>query len=67
MTGIHDRMPVILKRGDEKAWLDLSIHDTGYLQQYLKPFDSEQMEAFEVSTDVNSPKNNSPSLIQQMC
>ncbi|PJN88854.1 SOS response-associated peptidase [Bacillus sp. mrc49] len=67
MTGIHDRMPVILKRGDEKAWLDLSIHDTGYLQQYLKPFDSEQMEAFEVSTDVNSPQNNSPSLIQQMC
>ncbi|KWW21211.1 hypothetical protein AS888_16535 [Peribacillus simplex] len=67
MTGIHDRMPVILKRGDEKAWLDLSIHDTGYLQQYLKPFDSEQMEAFEVSTDVNSTKNNSPSLIQQMC
>ncbi|WP_285766891.1 SOS response-associated peptidase [Peribacillus sp. SI8-4] len=67
MTGIHDRMPVILKREDEKAWLDLSMNDVTYLQQYLKPFDSERMEAFEVSADVNSPKNNSPSLIQQLC
>ncbi|WP_057913645.1 SOS response-associated peptidase [Peribacillus muralis] len=67
MTGIHDRMPVILKPEDEKAWLDPSIHDTAYLQRYLKPFNSDQMEAFEVSTDVNSPKNNSPNLIQQIC
>ncbi|MGE7878140.1 SOS response-associated peptidase [Peribacillus muralis] len=67
LGGIHDRMPVILKPEDEKAWLDLSNHDTAYLQQYLKPFDSEQMEAFEVSTEVNSAKNNSPNLIQAIC
>ncbi len=67
MTSIHDRMPVILKPEDEKDWLNPSINDPAYLQQYLKPFDSEQMEAFEVSTDVNSTKNNSPNLIQQIC
>lgn len=67
MTSIHDRMPVILKSEDEKEWLNPSINDTAYLQQYLKSFDSEQMEAFEVSTDVNSTKNNSPNLIQQIC
>ncbi|MFE4075958.1 SOS response-associated peptidase [Peribacillus sp. YIM B13477] len=67
MTSIHDRMPVILKSEDEKDWLNPSINDTAYLQQYLKSFDSEQMEAFEVSTDVNSTKNNSPNLIQQIC
>ncbi|TDL91872.1 SOS response-associated peptidase [Vibrio vulnificus] len=67
MTSIHDRMPVILKPEDEKDWLNPSINDPAYLQQYLKSFDSEQMEAFEVSTDVNSPKNNSPNLIQQIC
>lgn len=67
MTSIHDRMPVILKPEDEKDWLNPSINDTAYLQQYLKSFDSEQMEAFEVSTDVNSTKNNSPNLIQQIC
>ncbi|KMY52300.1 hypothetical protein AC625_10335 [Peribacillus loiseleuriae] len=64
MSNIHDRMPVILKPEDEKVWLDPSINDTDFLQQYLKPFDAEQMEAFEVSPDVNSPKNNSPNLIQ---
>ncbi|MBA9028798.1 putative SOS response-associated peptidase YedK, partial [Peribacillus huizhouensis] len=47
-------------------WLDPSIHDTDYLQQFLKPFDALQMEAFEVSSDVNTPKNNSPNLIQQI-
>lgn len=67
MTSIHDRMPVILKSEDEKDWLNPSINDTAYLQQYLKSFDSQQMEAFEVSTDVNSTKNNSPNLIQQIC
>lgn len=67
MTSIHDRMPVILKPEDEKDWLNPSTNDPAYLQQYLKSFDSEQMEAFEVSTDVNSTKNNSPNLIQQIC
>ncbi|MFA1710304.1 SOS response-associated peptidase [Peribacillus frigoritolerans] len=67
MTSIHDRMPVILKPEDEKEWLNPSNNDPAYLQQYLKSFDSEQMEAFEVSTDVNSTKNNSPNLIQQIC
>ncbi|MEI2471715.1 SOS response-associated peptidase [Peribacillus frigoritolerans] len=67
MTSIHDRMPVILKPEDEKDWLNPSINDPAYLQQYLKSFDSEQMEAFEVSNDVNSTKNNSPNLIQQIC
>ncbi|UYZ01000.1 SOS response-associated peptidase [Peribacillus frigoritolerans] len=67
MTSIHDRMPVILKPEDEKDWLNPSINDPAYLQQYLKSFDSEQMEAFEVSTDVNSTKNNTPNLIQQIC
>jgi putative SOS response-associated peptidase YedK len=67
MTSIHDRMPVILKPEDEKDWLNPINNDPAYLQQYLKSFDSEQMEAFEVSTDVNSTKNNSSNLIQQIC
>ncbi|WP_434169428.1 SOS response-associated peptidase [Peribacillus frigoritolerans] len=67
MTSIHDRMPVILKPEDEKEWLSPTNNDPAYLQQYLKSFDSEQMEAFEVSTDVNLTKNNSSNLIQQIC
>ena len=67
MTSIHDRMPVILNPKDEKVWLDPTIQDTNYLQQFLKSFDTEQMEAFEVSSDVNSPKNNSSNLIERIC
>lgn len=66
MSSIHDRMPVILKPEDEKIWLDTSKNETSYLKQILKPFDTELMEAYEVSTDVNTPKNNSPDLIQQI-
>ncbi|MGN8842477.1 SOS response-associated peptidase [Niallia sp. HCP3S3_B10] len=67
MTEIHDRMPVILKPEDEQFWLNPTNTDTNSLSKLLVPFDFEQMEAFEVSNDVNSPKNNSPSLIQQIC
>lgn len=67
MTSIHDRMPVILRPEDEEIWLDSSIHDTEYLKQFLKPIDSQYMEAFEVSSNVNSPKNNAPHLIERIC
>ncbi|QNG59107.1 SOS response-associated peptidase [Bacillus sp. PAMC26568] len=67
MSTIHDRMPVILKREDEAAWLNPAISDTDYLHQFLKPFDEKQMEAFQVSSEVNSPKNNGVHLIREIC
>jgi putative SOS response-associated peptidase YedK len=67
MKDIHDRMPVILKPEDEKIWLDPTISDPDYLSQFLKPLDSDLMEAYEVSPLVNSPKNNSAELIRRIC
>ncbi|TDL80210.1 SOS response-associated peptidase [Peribacillus frigoritolerans] len=67
MSSIHDRMPVILKPEDEARWLDPSIHDPDDLHPFLKPFDETQMEAFEVSSEVNSPKNNGVHLIREIC
>ncbi len=67
MEEIHDRMPVILKPEDEKVWLDPSITDANFLNQFLVPFDENQMEAYEVSSLVNSPKNNTIDLIQKIC
>lgn len=64
---IHDRMPVILNPIDEKNWLDPTISDTNYLSGLLNPFPANLMEAYEVSSLVNSPKNNSPNLIQKIC
>jgi putative SOS response-associated peptidase YedK len=57
MKNIHTRMPVILKRKDEKSWL--SNGDIVYLQSLLKPYPEGEMTAFLVSKLVNSPSNDS--------
>jgi len=67
MKDIHDRMPVILKPDDEKIWLDPSLSDAKDLNKLLVPFDQTLMETYEVSSLVNSPKNNSIGLIQKIC
>ena len=67
MKEIHDRMPVILTPEDEKVWLNPGTKDLSHLNQLLKPLSEELMEAHEVSQLVNSPKNNSPHLIQPIC
>lgn len=60
MASIHDRMPVILSRDSERLWLDQSIVDSGFLKSLLVPYPAEQMMAYEVSSFVNSVKNNGP-------
>lgn len=67
VKNIHDRMPVILKPEDESIWLDKSITDTDRLNDLLAPLPEDLMEAYEVSSLVNSPKNNSPNLIHKIC
>lgn len=52
---IHDRMPVILPRDEEKKWL--SDIDLGEAVALLRPYDAKTMEAYEISTLVNSPSN----------
>ena len=64
MESIHDRMPVILHEKDEGIWLDPQLADTDKLSPLLKPYSSKEMEAYKVSTFVNSPKNNSPKCIE---
>ena len=64
MTSIHDRMPVILPREFEASWLDPEEQDTAMLSELLLPYDSDRMEGYEVSTLVNSPRNNFPEVIE---
>lgn len=66
MKDIHDRMPVILTKEEEKIWLDPKVHDPEVLGNLLKPCEPAMMEAYEVSDAVNSPKNNSPELIKKI-
>jgi len=60
---IHDRMAVMLRQEDEAKWLDPDLKDVEQLIPLLKPYPSDQMEGYEVSTLVNSPKNDTPECI----
>lgn len=63
MKEIHDRMPVILGDNYRDAWLDPSLSPEDALA-LLKPYPDDSMEAYPVSTLVNSPKNDSPECIR---
>ena len=60
---IHHRMPVILPKDMEGFWLDRSIQDTTEFRSVLTPYPDAAMEAYEVSTLVNSVANDGPELI----
>jgi putative SOS response-associated peptidase YedK len=64
MREIHDRMPLILGRSQEDAWLDPEIQDQKTLQEFFKPCPSSWLTAVEISPLVNSPKNNTPEVLQ---
>ncbi|MSQ40616.1 MAG: SOS response-associated peptidase [Dehalococcoidia bacterium] len=64
MAPIHNRMPVILPEGAETTWLNPAIEDSAVLKDLLVPFPSDRMEAYPVSTLVNSLRNDTPLVIQ---
>ena len=64
MSPIHDRMPFILHEKDESKWLDPEFKDTEMLKSLLQPYPYDMMEAYEVSSIVNSPKNDSLKCIE---
>jgi putative SOS response-associated peptidase YedK len=66
MADIHNRMPVILRREDEAAWLDRTNQDQPYLQSLLVPCDSSAMRAYPVSSAVGNVRNTGPELIEKI-
>lgn len=58
---IHDRMPAILNKSDEKEWLN---YEKGMVNKLtlLKSYKEKEMELYPVSKSINSPKNNDASL-----
>ncbi|KPB06575.1 SOS response-associated peptidase [Bacillus sp. CHD6a] len=61
---VHNRMPVILKEEHEKDWLSRKELTSSELATMLQPFDADLMRSYEVSSIVNSPKNNGPDCIK---
>jgi putative SOS response-associated peptidase YedK len=66
MEPIHDRMPVILDAEAEALWLDPATEDPSRLTALLQPYPAEEMEAYPVSTIVNSAREDSPEMIERV-
>ncbi len=65
MARIHNRMPAILKPEDEAKWLDNDT-DLKSAIKALKSFPANKMQAYPIGLDVNSVRNDNPSIIQPL-
>lgn len=63
---IHNRMPVILPKEVEDLWLDPAVDDHRRLIDILRPYPAGEMDAYPVSSLVNSVKNDSPECIDRI-
>jgi putative SOS response-associated peptidase YedK len=63
VSPIHDRMPAILPPSVHDEWLARGPIAEPRLEQILIPFPADEMEAFPVSTRVNTPVNDDPECV----
>jgi putative SOS response-associated peptidase YedK len=61
---IHNRMPMVVRREAVNAWLDPDLTDLARVRDLLAVTDSDLLEAYAVSTEVNSVQNNHPGLVE---
>jgi putative SOS response-associated peptidase YedK len=61
LSYLHERMPVVLAADARDLWLDRSVEDAEMLSGLLVPSDG--FAAYPVGNDVNSVRNNGPSLV----
>jgi putative SOS response-associated peptidase YedK len=66
LRSLHHRMAVILPSSEYDRWLDPSMQQPDALQPLLRPYPSEEMTAYPVSTVVNNPRNDAPSCIEPL-
>ncbi|WP_432540695.1 SOS response-associated peptidase [Kineococcus sp. SYSU DK002] len=60
---IHDRTPVIVPPDVRDDWLDPTLTDLDLVRQVLEALPEPELATHEVSTAVNSPRNDSPDLL----
>lgn len=58
---IHDRMPVVLPPGSERAWLTGTPRDR---RDLCVPYPADDLEAYPISSRVNDPANDDPRVIE---
>jgi len=60
---VHNRMPVIIPENGYATWLDIA-NPPEAVQALLAPYPPDEMEAYPVSTMVNSPANDTEELVR---
>lgn len=58
---IHDRMPVLLPRDEESAWLERGPDERAGL---CRPYPGDDLDAYPISRTVNDPSNDDPRVIE---
>jgi putative SOS response-associated peptidase YedK len=66
LAEVHDRMPVILPLEDHALWLDPAEQDPARVLPLIRSYPAGEMEAFPVSTWVNSPRNDDPRCVEPL-
>lgn len=64
VADVHDRMPVIIKKEDEKKWLDKYSSESELLD-LLKIYPEDEMMSYAVSPLVNHVGNDSPQILKK--
>ena len=64
MAPIHNRMPVILAPASYDQWLDPTFQQAEPLKALLRPYPSEELTIFPVSTLVNNPRHDAPQCLE---
>lgn len=63
MQSLHHRMPVILHPQHYEAWLSGS---PAQVKELLRPYPESDMKAYAVSSQVNNPRNDDPTILQRL-
>ena len=66
MARLHNRMPIVLAREDEQAWLDPELTTPSHAVEILARNAGVPLDAYPVSRMVNKPSVNGKELIQPM-
>jgi putative SOS response-associated peptidase YedK len=62
MAPVHDRMPVIVDTADEPTWVSDGLSDME-IGQFFRPYPSDLLRRDEISSLVNSVKNDGPDIL----
>jgi putative SOS response-associated peptidase YedK len=66
MMAIHERMPVVIPPESFDFWLNPAEHDVAKLSRLMRPFHSDEMTAYPVSTLVNNAKQDAAKCVEPL-